>query len=1212
MTKRRMIAWLAGGFVFFIVLIGLLLPRVLNSEAVKENIQTVLADKLGQAVRFETIDFTWLPWPAASVRGVGFSVADDVKGTVENLELYPSIRGLLRGRLHASQINAQRLAIVAQIERTEEPLDIGKLEEKLRTAMRNFISNFPRLQLRIDDGSAEVQIGDRRPLVFSEIEGWISGAASNLEFSLSAQADVSGGIRFSGKITEAKLATEARFAVEQLRLREFCATFLPVGLDYIENGTVDLDLQLSALGLSSFKAEVRGAMPSLTLVHESGKAIVQGKNFTGTVIGDERMIRAGMKHFELISPRLDIAGEVQLDRTTSAATLTLEAKNGDAETLRELALRVAGTSAPVQEVFRYVHGGQIAEVRIETKGRSLGQAPALRDMIVGARIRDGKIFIPALELALEDVDGSLAIADGILESKNFTARHGNARVRDGKLRLGLDPKTAVPFHLDILVESGAEEAHDLLRRAITDKTYLKESSKIRNLNGELAGRLILDGPFGSLVPKILISKANLKAVYEPVPLPITVSGGRFNYADRMIRIESLDATLGRSSISKLSGSLKTDENRGFLVEAAGLSFDVEEIHGWLRRFADRAPQFDGVKSARGKVELASFSLSGSLNDPSKWQFRGKGRVDGLVVNHSDLSSPVTLTQGNFDATVARFTFSDVKAELLDASVAVGGLLENPLKGRRSVDAVASGVIGPKVIQWLRRTGELSEKLTPRSPLQFTEAHVRWSDDGNIAMQGKFTVADGPKVYLNAVRDRQSISVREFVVEHGMQRARMTFEAAKDRIELSFAGELEQKTLRQIFLMPPLQSGFVHGDLKASYFLKPPFRFSALGKLEGKNLQLPLHDGPVAVDSFVVAAEKQKMMLRSAGVQWRGSRFALSGHAAAVKDGLDIDMDVAADRLAWKDIDDLTQRSGRSAAIEKLERVEHSAFMPNERVRVPPLRGVVRLKAEEFVFEDFSSKPLHIDLAFSSRELIGQVKRSIVCGINASGKFDVKNETIGLDMRLSVTDGELASTSRCLTQGEAEGTYSLKADLKGVGDRKALLQSLKGNVAFAAHDGRFIRAPGVDAAFDYLNETGDFNVAFPDLDRESFPYRLLSIKGTLDGPIFTADEVVVRSTSLTITGGGKVDLERKQIDGKGLVSVAAPGSRVLRNVPILGSVLGGSLVGIPLRVNGALERPNVSYLSAKDVGAELLNVPLRILGLPLEALQIFTPGSDEPK
>jgi hypothetical protein len=36
------------------------------------------------------------------------------------------------------------------------------------------------------------------------------------------------------------------------------------------------------------------------------------------------------------------------------------------------------------------------------------------------------------------------------------------------------------------------------------------------------------------------------------------------------------------------------------------------------------------------------------------------------------------------------------------------------------------------------------------------------------------------------------------------------------------------------------------------------------------------------------------------------------------------------------------------------------------------------------------------------------------------------------------------------------------------------------------------------------------------------------------------------------------------------------------------------------------------LAPKDVGAELWNVPPRILGLSLEALEIFPPGGDEPQ
>jgi hypothetical protein len=57
------------------------------------------------------------------------------------------------------------------------------------------------------------------------------------------------------------------------------------------------------------------------------------------------------------------------------------------------------------------------------------------------------------------------------------------------------------------------------------------------------------------------------------------------------------------------------------------------------------------------------------------------------------------------------------------------------------------------------------------------------------------------------------------------------------------------------------------------------------------------------------------------------------------------------------------------------------------------------------------------------------------------------------------------------------------------------------------------------------------------------------------------------------------------------------------------MLGGSLVGIPVRVTGSLERPDVTYLSPADVGMELLNIPLRILGMPMEMIKLFTPSGE---
>jgi uncharacterized protein YhdP len=177
-----------------------------------------------------------------------------------------------------------------------------------------------------------------------------------------------------------------------------------------------------------------------------------------------------------------------------------------------------------------------------------------------------------------------------------------------------------------------------------------------------------------------------------------------------------------------------------------------------------------------------------------------------------------------------------------------------------------------------------------------------------------------------------------------------------------------------------------------------------------------------------------------------------------------------------------------------------------------------------------------------------------------------------------------------------------------------LQSLQGEFEFSARDGQFQPSPTVntalEATFQYLNEKGDFNVAFPDLNKESFPFRSLRFQGTVQGMTLVNDRLVIQSSLYVISGDGKVDLEHQQIDAKGLVTVRLPGQSIIRRIPLVGSILGigGSILGIPVRVVGPLENPTITYLSPADVGTELLNIPVRILGLPLEAIRLFTPNS----
>jgi AsmA-like C-terminal region len=291
---------------------------------------------------------------------------------------------------------------------------------------------------------------------------------------------------------------------------------------------------------------------------------------------------------------------------------------------------------------------------------------------------------------------------------------------------------------------------------------------------------------------------------------------------------------------------------------------------------------------------------------------------------------------------------------------------------------------------------------------------------------------------------------------------------------------------------------------------------------------------------------------------------------------------------------------------------------NAGIRLPPLVGTVRLRADNFTIAGFTVNPLQATASLSPNGIKGEIQRGDVCGITTVGKVDFTNEEFGFDMSLSAKDGQLESTSLCLTENSypVTGSYSLKAHIAGRGAIEKVAQTLRGEFEVTARDGQFAPSPNTDttpleATFDFLNRTGDFDIAFPDLDRESFAFRSIRVHGSVEGLALVKEELVIQSPRLTIAGQGRVDLENKQIDARGLVSVRIPGAGIVSRIPIFGSILDpSSLLGIPVRVTGPLENPNVSYLSPADVGAQLLNIPMRILGLPLEAIRLFTPNRRE--
>ena len=1185
-----------------VILVGsaLVLPRLIDSQLVKQQIGSLLAEKTKGSLTLDRVDLLWFPRPALLIERAQISFQENMRGTIRTAKIYPSIFYLLTGRLVVRRAQLQEPVLKVHLpERSEKPLDIEELEKNIRAALTRLATELPALRIDLSDGSAEIEIGDNPPVTLENVEAQAVASSKELRFRLSARSNLCNRFRLEGKIPHESPAARLEVAVDQLKLKPTLASLPQHFYDDLQEGEVSFDLEVATLGLRKIKAEIDGSAVAFVLARRGGKANIRAKRLRANVLYDNGAIEAKLEQLDLVSPRLKASGELKVHPGSLSARIQI--RDVDVAEIREPALRITGDFAGVKTLFRFVRAGTIPEMILQSGGRSFAEMRMNKNIGVSGLFRNGRVFVAGPDLDLENVAGSVRISGGSLEAEDLAANLGTAKGWGGRLRLGLEGKTA-PFHLDISVHSGAQELQSILLRLVRDEGFRGELLKVRNVAGELSGRLVLGETLDAISPAVSVLKTEITATYDPVPFPIVIRSGGLNYSQSTIRLENVQGSVGRSTLAGLNATLRNDGSHQIKIDSGRIALDVEQIETLVHNFKNLRTRLGKLESARGRVELENLTLSGVLDDPAGWNFRGRGTVKQVEIRHAGLPGPVAFFRGKFDATEAGIVLSDAAAEMLDASLIGGGTYESTRGGPLRLEIRGNAIIGGQMAQWLSRRIELPEEVMLRSPLKVAAERIAWQAAGDISFRGQVTIAGGPQLFLDAVKDPKRVVLRNLTVDDGARRAQMTLQLAKGDLDASFKGSFEQETLNRIFASFPSPGVSLLGDMQVSASLKKPLRFSAHGRLEGSNLVVPLKQERAVVEKFRVDADGTSVMIRSAQLRWRNSRLAISGKVAGEKEALRVDMDVTGDQLSWEDLN-------RSLGRESPPREDKEGTA----LSLPPVAGTIRLKTDSFTFERFNLSPLQMTATISPSLIRAEIDRGVVCGINTTGRFDVVGEEIGVDLELAATETQLEPTTVCVTnsQTDIKGTYSLKARISGRGDREQLRSALKGSFEFSARDGEFVRSAGIDATFDYLNGTGDFAVNFPDLNKQSFPYRLLTARGTFDGGNVLSDEIIVQASPLTLTGQGSVDLRRKLVDVKGLIAVALPAHQVIKRIPVIGDIVGGSLIGIPLRVSGSLDRPQVTYLSPADVGTELLNLPMRVLSAPLDAIRLFTPIVDAP-
>src|SRR4030095_13462233 len=204
MTMLRIIKWLAGlgGLCVVLVLgLALLLPRIVDSQAVRDKIRAFLLTKTNGNLAIENIVLKWCPRPGVVIRGASLAFGDKVGGKVQSLEVYPSLRGLLTGNLDISRVEVASPALsVRLLEPAEEPFNIDEIEGQIRSLLTSLAAQIPGMVVVISGGSADLKIGERAPVAITNLDGRLVAPPGDMQLQISSRANVFDSLRVEGRI----------------------------------------------------------------------------------------------------------------------------------------------------------------------------------------------------------------------------------------------------------------------------------------------------------------------------------------------------------------------------------------------------------------------------------------------------------------------------------------------------------------------------------------------------------------------------------------------------------------------------------------------------------------------------------------------------------------------------------------------------------------------------------------------------------------------------------------------------------------------------------------------------------------------------------------------------------------------------------------------------------------------------------------------------
>ena len=279
----------------------------------------------------------------------------------------------------------------------------------------------------------------------------------------------------------------------------------------------------------------------------------------------------------------------------------------------------------------------------------------------------------------------------------------------------------------------------------------------------------------------------------------------------------------------------------------------------------------------------------------------------------------------------------------------------------------------------------------------------------------------------------------------------------------------------------------------------------------------------------------------------------------------------------------------------------------------PLTGRVAVQAGFARYDGYEVKPLRGSLRLEPRRAQVEIDEGSVCGLSLPLIFEMTPERMSGQLEVFANDQPLDEMLRCLGRGKG-GT-----ELKGFGDLRAevstqganpdeLLRNLTGAASAEARDGEVGQMELLGRILSMRNFDDIGGMMQNHRDARGLRYRSFTVRGHFKGGQFLVEESVFDSDAVRLVSTGEIGIAEPDTQLTVLVGILGQVDRVIAGIPLLGRVLGGTLLALPVSVRGDIRDPVVVPLGPHAVSDRLVGILGRTIKAPVELVAPLKPAN----